>query len=193
LHFHFFIINYRIEVVIIKIDILIDKLTPCLIEIATGKVLQTTFCLASNEDITGLTEKGWLFDWLSDELKKTNIYKLLIEGDDTIQGLVSAEVVRGAVYVHLVESAPHNRGVDKRYEGVGGHLFAIAIKLSIVNGFDGYIFFEAKNMELVQHYSKMLGATRLPTRYHDYRMEVLEEQAHTIIDEYTLEGDLDGN
>jgi hypothetical protein len=114
----------------------------------------------------------------------------LIKGDNTIQGLVSAEVVRGAVYVHLAESAPHNRGKDKQYEGVGGHLFAIAMKLSVVNGFDGYIYFEAKNMELVKHYEKMLGATMLPTRIHAYRMEVLEEQAHMVIDEYTLEGDL---
>lgn len=173
-----------------KIDIFIDKLTPCLVEVASGKIFPTTFCLASEEDITELTEKGWLFDWSDDELRKTNIYKLLIKGDDTIQGLVSAEVIRGAVYVHLVESAPHNLGATKQYEGVGAHLFAIAIKLSIVNGFDGYIFFEAKNIELVQHYSEMLGASRLPTRVHEYRMEVLEEQAHKIIDEYTLEGDL---
>jgi hypothetical protein len=174
-----------------KIDILVDKLTPCLIEVGTGKVLQTVFSLASDDDVSDLIKRGWLFDWSDEELKKTNIYKLLIKGNDTIQGLVSAEVVRGAVYVHLAESAPHNRGANKRYEGVGGHLFAIAMKLSVVNGFDGYIYFEAKNMELVKHYEKMLGASMLPTRIHAYRMEVLEEQAHKIIDEYTLEGDLD--
>jgi hypothetical protein len=174
----------------LKIDILIDKLTPCLVEVATGKVLQTTFCLALEDDIAGLPAKGWFFDWADEELRKSNIYKLAVQGDNTIQGLVSAEVIRGAVYVHLVKSAPHNRGENKLYEGVGGHLFAIAIKLSIVNGFDGYIFFEAKNTELVAHYSEMLGAARLPTRIHEYRMEVDEQQAHKIIDEYTLEGDL---
>lgn len=174
-----------------KIDIQIDKLTPCLVEVATGKVLQTVFSLVTDEDISGLTEKGWLFDWTAEELKKTNIYKLLIKDNDTIQGLISAEVVRGAVYAHLAESAPHNRGKQKKYEGVGGHLFAIAIKLSVVNGFDGYIFFEAKNMELVKHYSDMLGAERVPTRIHTYRMEVSEENAQKIIEEYTLEGDLD--
>jgi hypothetical protein len=173
-----------------KLDVLIDKLTPCLVDVATGKVLQTTFCLASETEISGLTEQGWFFDWAGQELRKTNIYKLLIVGDDTIQGLVSAEVIRGAVYVHLVESAPHNRGTGKKYEDVGGHLFAIAIKLSIANGFDGYIFFEAKNLELVRHYAEMLGATRLPTRVYEYRMEVLEKQAHKIFDEYTLEDDL---
>ena len=173
-----------------KIDILIDKLTPCLIEAGTGKVLQTVFSLASDKDVSGLIKKGWLFDWSSDELKKTNIYKLLVKGDKTIQGLVSAEVVRGAVYVHLAESAPHNRGTDKRYEGVGGHLFAIAMKLSIVNGFGGYIFFDAKNTELVNHYTEMLGANRIRTRLHEYRMEVSEINAKNVIEKYTLEGDL---
>ena len=70
-------------------------------------------------------------------------------------------------------------------------MFAIAIKLSLVNGFGGYIYFEAKNMDLVNHYTKMLGASRLPTRFHVFRMEVLEEEAQKVIEEYTLEGDLD--
>jgi hypothetical protein len=173
-----------------KIDILIDKLTPCLVEVATGKVLQTTFCLASKEDLSDLSTKGWLFDWTDEELNNCNIYKLLVDGNDTIQGLVAAEVVRGAIYVNLAESAPHNRGSGKRYEGVGGHLFAIAIKLSYAMGFDGYIYFDAKNIELVEHYSDMLGATMAPSRIHEYRMEVLEEVAHEVIERYTLEGDL---
>jgi len=173
-----------------KIDVHIDKLTPCLVEVSSGLELQTVFSVARTDEISGLSKSGWLFDWTADELRSTNIYKLLIKDDDTIQGLVSAEVIRGAVFVHLVESAPHNRGKGKRYEGVGGHLFAIAMKLSMVNGFGGYIFFDAKNTQLVKHYSDMLGATRVPTRVHDHRMEVLEEVAQSIINKYTLEGDL---
>ena len=56
-------------------------------------------------------------------------------------------------------------------------MFAIAIKLSLTNGFGGYIFMDAKNTELVKHYAKMLGAVLAPTRLHEYRMEVFEEQA----------------
>jgi hypothetical protein len=173
-----------------KIDIAIDRLTPCLVEVISGNELETTFSIATETDISGLPEKGWLFDWADDDLHRTNIYKLLVKGDNTIQGLVSAEVVRGAVYIHLAESAQHNIGAGKKYEGVGGHLFAIAIKLSVANKFDGYVFFEAKNTELVEHYSKMLGASRVPTRFHEYRMEILEENAHEVIGKYTLEGDL---
>jgi hypothetical protein len=174
----------------VKIDIIIDKLTPCLEDITTGKIFQTTFTLASSEDLVDLKERGWLFDWNDDELKRTNIYKLLIKDDATIQGLVSAEVVRGAVYVHLVESAPHNQPPNKKYDGVGGHLFAIAIKLSAANGFGGYIFMDAKNIELAEHYIKHLGARRMNTRFHEFRMEISEENAQKIIEKYTLEGDL---
>jgi hypothetical protein len=175
---------------IMKIDVLIDKLTPCLTEVATGKIVQTIFSLAAADEIAGLQEKGWNFDWIDSELRLSNIYKLLVEGDDAIQGLISAEVVRGAVYIRLAESAPHNLGKTKKYEGVGGHLFAIAIKLSQANGFGGYVFFDAKNMELVEHYSASFGAQLLPTRYHDYRMEILEDRAMEVLEQYTLEGDL---
>jgi len=48
----------------------------------------------------------------------------------------------------------------------------------------------AKNMKLVDHYVEMLGATRVPSRIHEYRMEVFEEVAQSIIEKYTLEGDL---
>lgn len=174
-----------------ELDILIDKLTPCIIDLSTGNVLQTVFSIVSEDDVSGLEEKGWLFDWTDGALHKTNIYKLLIKDDDEIQGLISAEVVRGAVYVHLAESAPHNRKPNKRFDGVGGHLFAIAMKLSLSNGFGGYIFMDAKNQELVDHYIKMLGARRVSTRFHPHRLEVAEENAQEVIGKYTLEGDLD--
>ena len=173
-----------------KIDIFIDKLTPCLKELATGKILQTTFSIAETFEIKGLQKKGWYFDWTDKEMSRCNIYKLQLKGDDVIQGLVATEVVRGAVYIHLCESAPHNQSPSKKYEGVGGHLFAIAIKLSIAMGFGGYVYFEAKNMDLVKHYSEKFGAVMVPTRIHDYRMEISEEDAQELIEKYTLEGDL---
>ena len=170
------------------VDILIDKLTPCLEDVSTGELLSTVFSVATTDDIENL--QGWLFDWQDNEIKHTNIYKLLVKGDDTIQGLVSCGVERGAVYVHIAESAPHNLGDGKKYKGVGGHLFAIAIKLSMANGFGGFIYMDAKNSDLVQHYNEILGASIAPTRYHEYRLEVLEQAAQGVIEKYTLEGDL---
>ena len=173
-----------------QIDIIIDRLPPCLVEIATGQIHQTTFSIAKTSEIRNLQALGWIFDWADENLAYCNIYKLQIEGDDEIQGLVAAEVVRGAVYIHLAESAPHNQPGVKKYDGVGGHLFAIAVKLSLAMGFGGYVFFEAKNLELVEHYTNSLGARLLRTRIHEYRMEIDEESAQKLIEKYTLEGDL---
>ncbi|MCL2020509.1 MAG: hypothetical protein FWG70_12260 [Oscillospiraceae bacterium] len=173
-----------------KLDLLIDKLTPCLEEVGTGKILQTTFSVAETAEITGLKKKGWHFDWADEGLRNCNVYKLQIKDDDVIQGLVAAEVVRGAVYIQLGESAPHNQQPSKKYEGVGGHLFAIAVKLSMAMGFGGYVYFEAKNEDLVKHYSEKFGATMVPSRIHVYRMEIFEDEAQELIEKYTLEGDL---
>ncbi|MCL2420655.1 MAG: hypothetical protein FWD03_02255 [Defluviitaleaceae bacterium] len=172
------------------IDVLIDKLTPCLEEISTGKIFQTTFSVADNSEIIGLQDKGWNFNWADKELNRSNVYKLQLKQDDVIQGLISAEVTRGAVYVRLLESAPHNLGTDKQFNGVGGHLFAIAIKLSYAMGFNGYIFFETKNMSLVEHYSDKFGANLIPTRIHLHRMEINEINAQRLLENYSLEGDL---
>lgn len=173
-----------------SIDIFIDKLTPCLEDLATGKILQTVFSLATDEDMKKLKENGWLFDWENEFARNASlVYKLSLKNDSAIQGLLSVEIKRGFVFVALTESAPNNR-IGKQYAGVGGHLFAIAIKLSLSLGFGGYICMTAKNMDLVKHYAEMLGAKRVPTRLHEYQMEVLEEDAQRVIKEYTLEGDL---
>ncbi|MDR2599149.1 MAG: hypothetical protein LBC73_02630 [Oscillospiraceae bacterium] len=173
-----------------SIDVLIDKMTPCLEEILTGKIFQTTFSIAKIEELEGLQANGWNFDWIDKEMSRCNVYKLQLNDDDVIQGLVAAEVVRGAVHIRLAESAPHNIGNNKKYSGVGGHLFAIAIKLSNAIGFEGHVFFDAKNMKLVNHYSENFGANRIPTRIHIYRMEINEINAQNLLKNYTLEGDL---
>jgi len=89
-------------------------------------------------------------------------------------------------------NATHKLGADKKINGVGGHLFAIAIaiKLSNAMGFNGYIFFETKNMSLVEHYSEKFGTDLIPTRIHDYRMEINEVNAQKLLANYSLEGDL---
>ena len=43
-----------------KIDILIDKLTPCLLEIETGKILSVTGTVLSSPGNISCTEKGFL-------------------------------------------------------------------------------------------------------------------------------------
>ena len=59
--------------------------------------------------------------------------------------------------MHLVESAPFNKGKTIIYSGVPGNLVAFACKLSFQRGHEGNISFISKT-QLIQHYTDTLGA-----------------------------------
>lgn len=177
------IINIRGES---SLNLVIDKFTPCLENAQTGAIVPTVFAKASKNELKNL--KDWKFNWLDEGLNDSEIYKLCISGEDTIQGLVAVTDFRRdmAVYVNIAESAPHNFGNHKMYNGVGGHLFAIAAQVSRNKGYGGFVFMDAKNTELVEHYSKTLGAVLLG-RPHPYRMFIDEENAAKLLKIYTFE------
>ncbi len=109
--------------------------------------------------------RGWLFNW-RDEFKEParDVYKLTIFNNPTvIQGLISLEVKSDHVYMHLVESAPFNKGKAKMYSGVLGNLVAFSCKLSFQRGHDGNVSFLSKS-QLIEHYEKALGATHFGGR-----------------------------
>lgn len=139
---------------------LIDKLTNSIENVTTGDRLQTEIALVSATHLKPVTKKnGWEFDWKF-ELKQPEreVYKLTIQGNPTIiQGLMSLEVKSDHVYLHLIESAPFNRGSGKMNAGVPGNLVAFACRLSFQRGFQGAVSFLSKS-KLVQHYERTLGA-----------------------------------
>lgn len=143
------------------IDIEIDKLTNSLENVITGDSFPTDIVITEMNDFKSVTKKGgWLFDWRN-EFKKPDrdVYKLNIVNNQTvIQGLISLSVKTDHVYMHLIESAPFNKGKDKVYAGVPGNLVAFACKLSFQRGFEGYLSFLSKT-NLINHYEKTLGAT----------------------------------
>ncbi len=167
------------------LDVKIDKFTPCLENAETGEIVETTYALANESELRKL--KGWNFDWLANDLKNTEIYKLQIKGDSEIQGLVSLTRFDrdNAIYVNIAESAPHNLGHNKKYNGVGGHLFAIAAQTSKDLGYGGFVFMDAKNVELVNHYRDTLGAQFLGIP-HPYRMFIDEDAAERLLKIYTM-------
>ena len=169
-------------------NIEIDKLTPCLEDVKTGEIVDTSFTLASKQELETL--KGWKFKWTSDDLNDCEIFKLIIKGDNRIHGLVAIKDVPQdkAVYVKIAESAPHNMGADKEYKGVGGHLFAIAVLRSMELGYDGFVYMDTKNLRLVSHYAKTLGATFIG-HPHPYRMAIDEIAAKQLIEFYNFRRD----
>ena len=167
-------------------NIEIDKFTPCLEKTATGEFVKTSFAPASVSDLNNL---NWKFNWNDIDLSYAKIFKLLADGDNRIQGLIALSDFPKdrAIYVNIAESAPHNMGSKKEYYGVGGHLFAIAAFYSYKSGYGGFVFMDAKNMELVEHYKNALGAKLLGIP-HPYRMFIDEDAAQKLLEKYTLEG-----
>ena len=144
----------------IGLDFIIDKLTNSIENVVTGDSFATEISILSANDLkTATTKNGWLFNW-KDEFKEParDVYKLTIVNNPTIiQGLISLEVKSDHIYMHLVESAPFNKGKTKMYSGVPGNLVAFACKLSFQRGHEGNVSFLSKT-QLVDHYIKTLGA-----------------------------------
>jgi len=120
----------------IGLDFIIDKLTNSIENVITGDSFATEISLLTNADLKSISKtKKWLFNW-KDEFKEParDVYKLTITNNiSVIQGLISLEVKSDHVYMHLVESAPFNKGKEKVYSGVPGNLVAYACKLSFKN------------------------------------------------------------
>lgn len=144
----------------IGLDFEVDKLTNSIENVVTGDSFQTDITLISISDLKTVTIKnGWQFDWKL-ELKQPekDVYKLtIVNNQSIIQGLISLEIKSDHVYMHLVESAPFNKGKTKIYAGVPGNLVAFACKLSFQRGNEGNVSFFSKT-QLVQHYIDTLGA-----------------------------------
>ncbi len=81
--------------------------------------------------------------------------------------------------MNLLESAPHNFGNNKIYEGVAGNLVAFSCKLSFEYGHDGYVAFEPKT-KLIEHYRKTLKAQLISSN----RMIINTKAASILIDRY---------
>jgi hypothetical protein len=167
-------------------ELRIDQLTPCLVSAKTGEQIDTVFSKVSLRDRKDI--KGWAFDWADPVLDQDEVYRLSVVGQTATEGLVAIRYLERdrAVYVHIAESAPHNKGINKKYIGVGGHLFAIAAQKSMEAGFGGFFFLDAKNLDLVHHYQKALGAVWLGMP-HEYRMIVEEDSAAKLLETYHLE------
>jgi hypothetical protein len=168
----------------IGLNFIVDKLTNSIENVITGDSFATDISILSTNDLKSVTKtNNWVFNW-KDEFKEParEVYKLtIVNNPDIIQGLISLEVKADHVYMHLVESAPFNKGKTKVYSGVPGNLVAFACKLSFQRGHDGNVSFLSKT-QLVDHYIKTLGAIHLGGR-----VMIIETQAALkLINKYFL-------
>lgn len=148
------------------LDFLIDKLSNSIENVVTGDSFATDITLITAADLkTVIKKNGWQFDWkLEFKQPQRDVYKLTIVNNQAIiQGLISLEIKSDHVYMHLVESAPFNKGKTKIYSGVPGNLVAFACKLAFQRGHEGNVSFFSKT-QLIQDYVDTLGAMHVGGR-----------------------------
>lgn len=136
----------------------IDELINCLIDNYTGEEVPT---IARRIDVTQLADcsekENWYIDWSTWE-EDVEIYALYVDGSDTIEGLIalSNNDTFSSADIKWMCAAPHNNyelvGNNKQYNGVGGHLFAIAVEKSLEWEHDGGCVLNAATEDLVNHY-----------------------------------------
>lgn len=135
-----------------------------IIERITGKKVSAEVVLVTEEEIKTVHKKdGWAFNWKIEYKQDSHqVFKLIISGNNAIQGLLSLEPIKDQRFVemHLIESAPRNKGKLRQFHGIASNLVAFACKMSLEMGFDGYVAFTAKT-KLVDHYIASLGASVL--------------------------------
>jgi hypothetical protein len=150
----------------IGFDIEIDELTNSIKNVISGDSFSTDISRITKADFKNIGQKeGWQFDWkLELQQPERDVYKLtIVNNQSIIQGLISLEVRYDHVYMHLVESAPFNKGKTKLYSGVPGNLVAFACKLSFQRGHEGNVGFISKS-QLIDHYIESLGAEHVGGR-----------------------------
>ena len=142
-----------------KFSLLIDKITNSIEDAITGKKFDTDITLLLASDLKMVQKKhGWRFNWKREfNYKNRQLYKIVIKGDTTIQGLLSLAQMENYIEMQLIETAPHNYGNSKKYVGVPANLVAYACKMSFDSGFEGFVGFKAKT-KLIKHYIDTLGA-----------------------------------
>jgi hypothetical protein len=162
----------------------IDKITNSIEEVGTGISFKTDMILVAGEELKEVRIKdGWSFNWKSEYKNQTHqLYKLVLDGEAKIQGLISLEPKTDQLYIemHLIESAPHNRTGRKQFAGVAANMVAFACKMSFEYGFDGFVAFTAKT-RLISHYIETLGARVI---YGDNRMGIFTASAKFLVNSY---------
>jgi len=165
-----------------EVGIEIDVLTESVVEVSSGKVFKTHVSKATIEFLNTIHKKdGWKFNWKKEAKEKNRIvFKLVLDINKSILlGMICLELKEDHVHIYLAEKSPDQFGRSKKYEGIGGNLFAFACKFSLENGLEGVVAFLAKT-KLIDHYSVSLGAILLKNQ----KMFILKEQAEMLIKKY---------
>lgn len=170
----------------------IDELSPCLIDNTSGEIVETEVIRIKRRSFLSKYNKntGWYVDW-SELLEENEVYAVVVKGTVAIQGLVAVrpdDNMRSSFVTWMV-AAPNNNSLvvaSKQYNGVGGHLFAIAAQRSYDYGFGCAISGFAANKDLMEHYCDVFEAEPI-CMLHPYQIFIPEEKGKQIREVYSYE------
>jgi hypothetical protein len=164
-----------------RLDLEVDKLTNSIENKLTGKSVETEVIRLHKDDLLTLRGLKWAFDWaaeLDEPLRE--VHALTSKGNSAFwHGLVSSEDKSDHIFMHLIESAPFNKGRNKLFTGVMGNLVAFLCKTSFEKGYWGNVVFDAKT-RLVEHYEQALGAKRITST----RLFIDPQQSLVLVKQY---------
>ena len=171
----------------------IDTLTPCLKETGTGEIFETEVIKLKRKSFLAKFNRrtGWYVNW-SKFQDDVDVYALVLKGTVDVQGLIALRYDESAKAVHIkwACTAPWNNKVKtgaQIYQGVGGHLFALAVELSCAHGYEGYVYGDAINPEVLQHYIENFEAVLIDTRGGLYRFMIEGENTQKLMEVYNYE------
>ncbi|MBK9353732.1 MAG: hypothetical protein IPN09_07130 [Bacteroidetes bacterium] len=165
-----------------NIDIEIDKLTNSIENAFSGDSFDTDLFLISREELRSINKgNGWQFDWKYEfDQSNRQVYKLTIkDNSNVIQGLISFSDENDHLFMHVIESAPFNKGKNKIYVGVAGNLVAFLCKESWNRKYEGFVSFVSKT-KLIEHYENTLGAVHVG----NHKMVIFPKEALRLIKKY---------
>ncbi len=173
----------------------IDELTSCLKNVQTGDIVETEVITLTRKSFLAKFNKktGWFINWSQFD-KGVVVKALVLKGTVDIQGLIAMKDEPDAQAVHILWActSPNNNVWlygKKEYSGVGGHLFAVAGRFSVELGYGGFVYGEAMDAEIEQHYINRYGAQHFAYGEppHEYRIIISEGPMAKIMEEYTYD------
>lgn len=142
-------------------DELFEEVIHLLLHVKSGELYPVDFLPLQPVDVKrGMKSWDQAFNWgIYFGYRNVELYKLVIRGNDNIQGVIALERKADHVYIHLIESAPHNR-FDKIFDFVGETLVAFACQRSLDLGYEGFVALDAKT-HLIAYYARNMLATHI--------------------------------
>lgn len=144
------------------LDMVVDEFVPCLKDAKTGEIFPTVVEHIDTKALKGYNKtNGWHVNWQQLAREGYDVQAVKLKGNNDVEGLIALKLDTNAqaVYIGFLESAPHNsaHNPNKRYVGVGGHLFAIAAE-EAMNKSNGNMYAFAAKEELREYYCNELFA-----------------------------------